>query len=155
MPRIKFEVAKGYENAGVRLPERATAGSCGYDIRVLKGRIINPGEGYIFHTGVKAIFPKWMAMLIIPRSGFGIKRGGALRNTIGVIDSDYYGNVDNDGEIILVIENRSNGVLPIIDGQRVCQCLFVPVAFTDDDKWNHLEDTDTAREGGVGSTGEN
>ena len=145
----KFEIAKGFENAGVVLPTRTTKGSAGYDFRSLETKDILPGQVAVIHTGVKAAMNIGEVLLVFIRSSLGVKKGLSLANSVGVIDADYYGNPDNDGEIMIALRNNSQTPVHIEKGDRIAQGIFAPYLTTDDDsaKGN--------REGGFGSTGNN
>ncbi|MDY2914023.1 MAG: dUTP diphosphatase [Candidatus Enteromonas sp.] len=142
-----FEIAKGFEGAGVELPKRATSSSAGYDIRSLEDVVILPGATALISTGVKAKMPKNEVLLVFIRSSLGIKKGLALANGVGVIDADYYGNPSNDGEIKIGIRNQGTEEVRIVKGDRIAQGIFLPYCVTDDDEAN------SSREGGFGSSG--
>ena len=142
----RFAVAKGFEDKGVILPTRSTTGSAGYDIRVLDGATILPHEKIIFHTGVKAYMEKDEVLMIYIRSSAGIKRGLSLANGTGIIDSDFAGNEETDGEIMLAIVNNSSVPVVIENNERVAQGVFIKYLTTDDDNVNK------ERTGGIGST---
>ena len=88
------------------LPKRATAGSAGYDFFSTCDVTLQPGESVKIPTGIRAYMePGWVLMLY-PRSGLGFRYRMQLANTVGVIDSDYYGS-DNEGHIQIKITNDS------------------------------------------------
>lgn len=146
----KFEVAKGFENHGVVLPTRATEGSAGYDIRILIDtgvpRKILPHEKVLFHTGVKVCMEEDEVLQIHVRSSVGIKKNLTLVNNTGIIDSSYYGNPQNDGEIMIVLYNNSDEVAVVENNERVAQGIFMKYLTTDDDN------VSVSRVGGIGST---
>ena len=130
------------------LPRRATAGSSGYDIRTPFAFTLKPGEDIVIPTGLRApIAPGWWLMLM-PRSGLGFKFYTRLANTVGNIDSDYYG-ADNEGHIMvkLRLELADGEPRTFEAGTAICQGVFVPFGITEDD------DTTEKRTGGFGSTG--
>ena len=135
--------------AGVALPRRATAGSSGYDIRTPFTFTLKSGEDIVIPTGIRAwIAPGWWLMLM-PRSGLGFKFYTRLANTVGNIDSDYYG-ADNEGHIMvkLRLELTGDGAPRAFEaGTAICQGVFVPFGITVDD------DAIDKRTGGFGSTG--
>ena len=145
----KFEVAKGFEDRGVVLPQRKTAKSAGYDIIALTDEdvYVHPGMSVNLETGVKACMEDDEVMLLFIRSSLGIKQGLTLSNSCGVIDADYYNNPDNDGHFILNVINTSNEVQCIPARSRVAQAIFVRYLTVDDDK------AIGERIGGIGSTG--
>ena len=145
----KFEIAKGFEDRGVVLPQRKTAKSAGYDIIALTDEdvYVHPGMSVNLETGVKACMEDDEVMLLFIRSSLGIKQGLTLSNSCGVIDADYYNNPDNDGHFILNVINTSNEVQCIPARSRVAQAIFVKYLTVDDDK------ATGERIGGIGSTG--
>lgn len=145
----KFEIAKGFENENVILPRRTTASSAGYDFRTLETKDIQPGETVLVHTGVKAAMNSNEVLLIYIRSSIGYKRGLELANAVAVIDADYYGNPDNDGEIMLALRCAGNKPAHVDAGERIAQGLFTPYLVVDDDE------ATGERTGGYGSTGKN
>jgi dUTP pyrophosphatase len=144
----KFEVAKGFEDRGVVLPQRKTAKSAGYDIIALTDEdvYVHPGMSVNLETGVKACMEDDEVMLLFIRSSLGIKQGLTLSNSCGVIDADYYNNPDNDGHFILNIINTGNSVQRIPARSRVAQAVFVKYLTVDDDN------ATGERIGGIGST---
>jgi len=108
----------------IPLPSYATDGSAAIDLRAcLKEQIgIQPGETVLVGSGI-AINIKDLNIvgIIVPRSGLGIKKGIILANTMGVIDSDY------QGEIKIGLFNRSQHRYLVKPGERICQMLFMPV----------------------------
>ena len=144
----KFEVAKGFEDRGVVLPQRKTAKSAGYDIIALTAAAVyvHPGMSVNLETGVKACMEDDEVMLLFIRSSLGIKKGITLSNSCAVIDADYYNNPDNDGHFILNVINTSNEVQCIPARSRVAQAVFVKYLTVDDDN------ATGERIGGIGST---
>lgn len=175
----KFEVVKDkmkkvqahIEGEEVVLPLRSTKTSAGYDFYATEDMIIRPQEKLTIATDVKVKMNKDEFLLMVVRSSKGIKDDLILANTIGVIDSDYYNNDDNDGNIHICLRNlrpsmKLNGYTPInvyvkvpeiIDlteqntvfipkGERVVQGIFVKYSTADN---CNSEET---RNGGIGST---
>jgi dUTP pyrophosphatase len=107
---------------------------------------INPGETRFIHTGIAMEIPVGLVGLIYARSGMACKKGLAPANKVGVIDSDYR------GEIMVALHNHSNNAVTVEKGDRVAQIVMTPYvtgSFTEVD-----EISDTVRgEGGFGSTG--
>lgn len=153
-----FEVAKGFEEAGIELPKRSTKGSVGYDFKAAKAVTIPPatitGSGTIklkpvrVETGVKAYFPQDEVLKLFNRSSNPSKRGLVLANSVGIGDSDYYGNAGNDGHYMFEFINISGAPIHIEVGDKIGQGIFEKVRHVDDD------DADGERVGGHGSTGE-
>lgn len=156
MTEIYFEAVEGKEDLVEQLPQRSTEGSAGYDFVALNDVDIpsmwdeEVGEkATIVPTGVKAIFGKDVALKLYSRSSLAIKRGLLLVNGIGLIDSDYYGNEDNDGEIMFAFKNTTRATVHLKKGDRIGQGVFEPVLLTTNDSTEGKE-----RKGGIGSTGE-
>lgn len=131
----------------LKLPRRATAGSAGYDFYTPLDFELKPGETIRIPTGMRAKIDEGWALLIYPRSGLGFKFRLQLNNTVGVIDSDYYG-AKNEGHIFIKITNDSNEgkILKLTEGEAFAQGIFTPFGITMDD------DASGARIGGFGST---
>ncbi|MDO4804210.1 MAG: deoxyuridine 5'-triphosphate nucleotidohydrolase [Lachnospiraceae bacterium] len=132
----------------IALPERATAGSAGYDFYSPADFVIEPGETVKIPTGIRARIEEGWVLMLFPRSGLGFKFRLQLDNTVGVIDSDYYGS-DNEGHIFIKITNDSNKgkTLSLGKGDGFAQGVFLPYGVTEDDR------ADAVRNGGFGSTG--
>ena len=145
----KFEIAKGFEDRGVIIPQRKTTKSAGYDIIALTDEdvYLSPGQSVNLATGLKACMEDDEVMLLFIRSSLGIKKGITLSNSCAVIDADYYGNSDNDGHFILNVINTSNEVQCIPARSRVAQAIFVKYLTVDNDN------ATGERIGGIGSTG--
>ena len=131
------------------IPQRATQGSAGYDIHIKEDIMIRPGETILTFTDLKCQLEPNEVLYIHVRSSVGIKLGIMLANGTGVIDSDYYGNEDNDGNIGIAIHNYSNHVLKFKAGERVAQGVIHETVEDYDGLWNAT----TRRVGGFGSTG--
>ena len=124
-------------------PERATKGSAGYDIAASEEVIIQPGEIKLVHTGLAVQLGHDEVLKLYDRSSNPVKRGIALINSVGIIDSDYYPN-----EFKGLFMNISKEPVTIAKGQRIMQGVFVKYLTTDDDN------AKGERTGGFGSTGE-
>ena len=132
------------------IPARATAGSAGADLRAVcpDGPVVVPAGGSaVVDTGIAISLPgpEWVA-LVFARSGLSIKRGIALANGVGVIDSDYR------GEIRVGLVNRSGEDFVVSTGDRIAQLVVMPVAAARFVETDALDATDRG-EGGFGSTG--
>lgn len=130
----------------IPLPQRATAGSAGYDFICPADITLQPGEAVTIPTGIRCeMQPGWVLMLF-PRSGLGFKHQVRLANTVGVIDADYF-RAANEGHIMVRIVNGGDHAVSIAKGERFCQGVFLPHGLAE-------EETVTAqRSGGFGSTG--
>lgn len=142
----KFEKVS-YNDEGI-LPTRNDAGSAGYDFYTPYRLEIEPGAVVKFETNIKAAMEQDEVLMLYVRSSIGIKKNLMLANGTGVIDSTYYNNPDNEGNIIGVLFNYGNKTQVIEAGERVIQGVFVKYHITDDDK--PLNDQ---RTGGIGSSG--
>ncbi len=132
---------------GIKLPKRATAYSAGYDIFSTVDFKLSPGETIKIPTGIRCRINDDYALFIFPRSGLGFKYRLQLNNTVGVVDSDYYGS-DNEGHIFVKITNDSNEgkSVEIKTGDAFSQGIFLQYGITEDD------DATGVRNGGFGST---
>ena len=134
---------------GATCPTFATEGSAAVDLSAMidEPYTLQPGERHLFPTGV-AIEPETSGVVAIvaARSGLGIKHGINLANGIGVIDSDYR------GEICVGLLNTSNESYTIDKGERIAQLFFLPVCAVNFEVSETLGDTERGA-GGFGSTG--
>ncbi len=144
----KFYIAKGFENRDVILPKRGTSKSAGYDFSTLEEITIKPNEKVLVNTGVKAEMEDDEVLLIFPRSSIAVKKGLQLTNSVAVIDADYFSNPNNDGHIMIPLNNISSKEVTLQKGERIAQGIFVKYLITDDDN------STSSRVGGYGSTGE-
>ena len=106
------------------LPEYATAGSAGLDLRacLTEPLTVHPGETHLIPTGLAIhIADSGLAALVLPRSGLGHKHGIVLGNLVGLIDSDY------QGELLISCWNRGQTPFTIAVGERIAQLIIVPV----------------------------
>lgn len=133
--------------ASIKLPQRATSGSAGYDIFAPFDINLAPGETAKIPTGIRAKIEDGWVLKIYPRSGLGFKFRLQLNNTVGIIDSDYYFS-DNEGHIFIKITNDTNEgkTVEIPAGTAFAQGIFVEYGITYDD------DAQGVRNGGFGST---
>lgn len=118
----------------LRLPERATAGSAGYDFYAPVDIDLKPGASVLIPTGIRAKMGSGWVLMLFPRSSLGFKYRMQLDNTVGIIDADYY-DADNEGHIMCRITNDSlcDKVLHIDKSAGMVQGVFVPFGITDDD----------------------
>ena len=136
---------------GAVCPEYATEGSAALDLRAIIDEpfVLEPGERHSFPTGI-AISPetRGVVAIIAARSGLGIKHGINLSNGIGVIDSDYR------GEISVGLFNSSKVAYTVAPGDRIAQLMFIPVMHASFTVCDELDETARGA-GGFGSTGKN
>ena len=131
----------------IRLPERATSGSAGYDLFTPVGFELGAGEGIKIPTGLRVLIEEGWVLTIYPRSGLGFKYRFQLDNSVGVIDSDYF-EAKNEGHILIKMtsDDLNGKMLSVQSGDAFAQGIFLPYGITVDD------DADGQREGGFGST---
>ena len=129
-------------------PTYSTASAAGADLYACMGGpvSIKPGETVLIHTGIAMQIPEGLVGLVYARSGIATKRGLAPANKVGVIDSDYR------GEIMVSLFNHSNIVQEIADGERIAQIVIAPYIKADFKEAESLDET-LRGEGGFGSTG--
>ena len=137
-----------HPNIEIKLPKRGSSKSAGYDICTPVDIIIPPnGISDAIQTDIKAYMLDDEYLEIVPRSSIGFKKGLMLINTCGIIDSNYYNNIDNDGNIGFKFKNLTNEIVEIKAGERILQGIFKKYLTIDND------DCDIIRTGGVGSSG--
>jgi dUTP pyrophosphatase len=126
------------------LPDYATAGSAGMDLRACVETTLTlaPGETRLIPTGFAMhMQDSGLAAVILPRSGLGHKHGIVLGNLVGLIDSDY------QGQVFVSCWNRSGSPFVIEPGARIAQLVFLPVVKA---RWERVEDFETSDRGGGG-----
>lgn len=146
----KFEFVSrmnGVELGHAKLPERSTAVSAGYDFFNPERVRIEPNEIKYVKTGIKAAFPEGEMLMLCNRSSNPKKKGLVLANGVGIVDSDYYNNPDNEGEIAFAFMNINRYIVEIDAGEKLGQGIFVKFGIVDDDNAEGI------RTGGFGSTG--
>ena len=124
MHRIKLKILDERLGGDIPLPAYATDGSAGLDLRACLDRAlrVGPGETHLIPTGFALhMGDPELAAVIVPRSGLGHKHGIVLGNLVGLIDSDY------QGQVFVSCWNRSNEPFDIRVGERIAQLVFVPV----------------------------
>ena len=140
---IKFK--KLSENAVI--PSYGTEYSAGADLySSMEDVTINPNETVFIHTDISIEIPVGLVGLIYARSGMACKRGLAPANKVGVIDSDYR------GEIMVALYNHSGEAVTVSKGERIAQLVLAPFITADFTEADSLEDS-VRGEGGFGSTG--
>lgn len=135
---------------GAHMPGRATAGAAGVDLRACCdecGITLEPLERALVPTGLAIELPgKNYVALVFARSGLALRQGLAMANGVGVIDSDYR------GELQVPVVNLSDSAFHIANGERIAQLLVMPVEVPDMIEFDSLSDTERGP-GGFGSTG--
>lgn len=144
--KTKIEIKKLDPRAII--PSYGTEFSAGADIYALLDEpiTINPGETKMIHTGLALAIPEGLVGLNFARSGMAAKRGLAPANKVGVIDSDYR------GEVMVALHNHGSAPQTIENGERVAQMVFVPYYTAEFELKDELSET-LRGDGGFGSTG--
>lgn len=149
MKNIQLKILDPKIGHQIPLPEHATNGSAGVDLRACLDQplTIRPGETHLIGTGIAIHIgnPDFAAMLL-PRSGLGHKHGIVLGNLVGLIDSDY------QGELKVSCWNRGDTEFTVNPGERICQMVIVPVVQAEYDIVEEF-DASARGEGGFGHTG--
>ncbi len=149
MHKIQYKILDPRLGVEFPLPEYATAGSAGLDLRAcLDGALqLAPGQTELIPTGIAIhIGDPGLAAIILPRSGLGHKHGIVLGNLVGLIDSDY------QGQLMVSCWNRSAQEFRIEAGERIAQLVFVPVIQAELQQVEAFTDSQRG-EGGFGHTG--
>lgn len=141
---IRVKVAReGYLTA---LPEYATSGSSGVDLRSAESATIQPGSWGVVGTGLRVEIPEGYEAQVRSRSGLALKKGVMVLNTPGTIDSDYR------GEIRVILMNLGKDPFCVEPGDRIAQMVFCPVVKAYLEEAEALSSTEREA-GGFGSTG--
>lgn len=150
---IEGFIKKGFKRENIYVseyvePKRATIFSAGSDV-IYKGDkdiVIKPGDKVFIVTNVKAKMPPNVFLAFMVRSSQGMFKDVMLTNTMGVIDSDYYNNPSNEGNIGVGLRNLGDKDLVIKSGEAIGQAIFVPFIAPEN------ESLSEKRVGGYGST---
>lgn len=149
MKQIELKILDPRLGKNFPLPAYATPGSAGLDLRACLDAplILQPGETQLIPTGlaIHIADPKLCAT-ILPRSGLGHKHGIVLGNLVGLIDSDY------QGQLMVSMWNRSQTAFEIQPGDRIAQLVFLPVVQASFSIVGEFEGSERG-EGGFGSSG--
>lgn len=124
MHEIQLKILNPRVGKDFELPQYASPGSAGMDLRacINEPLVIHPGTTHLIPTGIAIhIGDPGLAAMILPRSGLGHKHGLVLGNLVGLIDSDY------QGELMISCWNRGTAVYTVQPGERIAQLLIVPV----------------------------
>lgn len=148
-PTIQFKILNDRIGTSIPLPQYATPGSAGMDLRAcIEAPIsLSPGQTVLIPTGIAIhLADSSLAAMILPRSGLGHKHGVVLGNLVGLIDSDY------QGELMISCWNRGSSAFSIEVGERIAQMVIVPVV---QPKFERVEEFSNSERGagGFGSTG--
>lgn len=149
MKKIQLKILDPRIGKDVPLPAYATEGAAGLDLRALleKPLTLAPGQSELIRTGLAIyIGDPHIAAVILPRSGLGHKHGIVLGNLVGLIDSDY------QGELMVSCWNRGSSTFTVNPAERIAQLVFVPVVRADFEFVPEFHATGRGA-GGFGSTG--
>jgi dUTP pyrophosphatase len=149
MQKIQLRILDSRIGTDFPLPHYATDGAAGMDLRACldEPMQIEPGQTQLIPTGVSIhIGDPALAAVLLPRSGLGHKHGIVLGNLVGLIDSDY------QGQLFVSCWNRGNDSFTIQVGERIAQMVFVPVVRAAFEVVEEFADSDRG-EGGFGHTG--
>ena len=141
---FSMNIKKLNENATV--PTYGSVSAAGADLYSCETVTVAPGETVLVHTGIAMAIPDGYVGLIYARSGLATKRGLAPANKVGVIDSDYR------GEVMVALHNHGKVEQPVDAGERIAQIVFTPYVAADFSVVEELDSTDRGA-GGFGSTG--
>ncbi|ROO29698.1 deoxyuridine 5'-triphosphate nucleotidohydrolase [Salinisphaera orenii MK-B5] len=149
MPKLQVKVLDSRLGSQFDMPQRATAGSAGIDLRAMVDAPITlaPGDCELLPTGLSIyIADPNLAGMILPRSGLGHKHGIVLGNLVGLIDSDY------QGPLMVSAWNRGTQAFTVEPGERIAQFVLVPVVAAELEVVEAFDDSERGV-GGFGSTG--
>jgi dUTP pyrophosphatase len=148
--KIETKIMSPLMGSSIPLPSYATDGSAAMDLRAcLEAPLtVQPGETVLIPSGIAiSIHDPGVVALLVPRSGLGIKHGIVLANTVGVIDSDY------QGEIGIGILNRGGAPYTVEPGERICQMIFMPIVQAELAVVDEFSKESSRGAGGFGHTG--
>ncbi|EGL54686.1 MAG: dUTP diphosphatase [Pseudomonadota bacterium] len=149
MQKIQLKILDPRLGDSIALPDYATSGSAGLDLRACLDEPVTlaPGETVLIPTGLAIhIDDATLAAVLLPRSGLGHKHGIVLGNLVGLIDSDY------QGQVFVSCWNRGTDKFEISVGERIAQMVFVPVVQVGFEKVDEFTSSERGA-GGFGHTG--
>ena len=147
---VEAKILNPLLGALIPFPRYTTEGSAGLDLRacIEQPLVLEPGKTEIVPTGMAInIHDSGLMGVLAPRSGLGIKHGVVLANLVGIIDSDYH------GEILIGLWNRGSQPFTVQPGDRICQMLFVPVMQVELRFVEEFSNTTARGGGGLGHSG--
>ena len=149
LPTVNYKLLDPRIGDTIPLPHYATEGSAGMDLRACidETLVIKPGETHLIPTGLAIhIANPNLAATILPRSGLGHKHGIVLGNLVGLIDSDY------QGQLFISCWNRGDTEFTIEEGDRIAQLVIIPVVQVALNQVDSFDDTERGS-GGFGHSG--
>lgn len=134
------------------LPKRKTMKSAGYDFESLFDFILKPGEIKKIPLGIKVQMDDGDVFLLYVRSSMGFKYNIRLTNQVGIVDQDFYNNIENEGHMYISLQNEGENDWIVHKKDSICQGIFMKYYTVEDE-----EEISSIRKGGLGSTskGEN
>ena len=148
-PRLQVKILDARIGREYPLPHYATPGSAGLDLRACLDRpvTLEPGQTQLVPTGIAIhLEDPGLAAVLLPRSGLGHKHGIVLGNLVGLIDSDY------QGQVMVSCWNRGQSTFTVEPGERIAQMVIVPVVQVEFDVVEEFTESDRGA-GGFGSSG--
>lgn len=151
--KISFEqFSKDVENdrnlyESYNVPRRKTISSAGYDFESLYDFTLKPNEIIKIPTGIKVCLNKDEVLMLYVRSSQGFKYNVRMCNQVGIIDSDYYNNIDNEGHMWVRLQNEGDKDYIVKKGDAICQGIITKFLIAEDENEDFIE-----RVGGIGST---
>jgi dUTP pyrophosphatase len=148
-PRLQVKILDPRIGREYPLPHYATPGSAGLDLRACLDApvTLEPGQAQLVPTGIAIhLEDPGLAAVLLPRSGLGHKHGIVLGNLVGLIDSDY------QGQVMVSCWNRGQSTFTVDPGERIAQMVIVPVVQVEFDVVEEFEESDRGA-GGFGSSG--
>ncbi len=146
-PNREFQIVSLYEGTDIELPKRGTYFSAGYDLKSAETVVIGAGETVLVPTGLKVLLPDNEFLAIYPRSSLAGKYGITLANCVGIVDSDYHNNSDNEGHVQVLLKNTTDSDYVVKKGDKIAQGIFQEYKRVANDS------PCGPRTGGFGSTG--
>ena len=149
MRKLEVKILDPRVGRDMELPRRATAGSAGLDLRACIDAplVLEPGKTELLPTGIAIhLGDPGLAAVLLPRSGLGHKHGIVLGNLVGLIDSDY------QGQVMVSMWNRGERSYTVQPGDRIAQLVVVPVVQVEFEVVEEFESSARGA-GGFGSTG--
>jgi dUTP pyrophosphatase len=149
MKKLQVRILDPRMGRDIELPRRATAGSAGLDLRACLDAplVLEPGQAQLVPTGIAIhLDDPGLAAVLLPRSGLGHKHGIVLGNLVGLIDSDY------QGQVMVSVWNRGDHPYTIQPGERIAQMVVVPVVPVELEVVGQFEESARGA-GGFGSSG--
>ncbi len=149
MQKLEVKILDPRIGRDIELPRRSTSGSAGLDLRAcIDGPLVlEPGQTHLVPTGIAIhLGDPALAAMLLPRSGLGHKHGIVLGNLVGLIDSDY------QGQVMVSVWNRGERAYTIQPGERIAQMVVVPVVQVDFEIVEEFA-ASVRGAGGFGSTG--